>query len=101
MTYIASSLLRNGKTSIADMANAALAGGVAIGATCNLVTSLVAFVIGLLAGALSVIGFVLIQPKLQSSLKIVDTAGFTTYMACLDSRGEFMTCTGDQVMLLG
>jgi len=75
VTYILSSLLRKGKTSIADMANAALAGGVAIGATCNLVTSSQAFIIGLLAGALSVIGFVIIQPKLQSSLKIVDTCG--------------------------
>ncbi|KUO71964.1 MAG: ammonium transporter [Desulfosporosinus sp. BRH_c37] len=75
ITYIASSLLRKGKTSIADMANAALAGGVAIGATCNLVTSPAAFLIGLLAGALSVIGFVFIQPKLQSSLKIVDSCG--------------------------
>jgi ammonium transporter Rh len=75
ITYFASSIFRKGKTSIADMANAALAGGVAIGATCNLVTSPVAFVIGLLAGLLSVIGFVFIQPKLQASLKIVDTCG--------------------------
>lgn len=75
ITYFTSSLFRKGKTSIADMANAALAGGVAIGATCNLVTSPVAFVIGLLAGLLSVIGFVFIQPKLQASLKIVDTCG--------------------------
>jgi ammonium transporter Rh len=36
-TYLLSTVLRKGKTSIADMANAALAGGVAIGATCNLV----------------------------------------------------------------
>jgi len=75
MTYITSSLFRNGKASIADIANAALAGGVAIGATCNLVTSPVAFLIGLLAGTLSVIGFIFIQPKLQASLKIVDTCG--------------------------
>lgn len=88
ITYIMSSLLRKGKTSIADMANAALAGGVAIGATCNLVTSSVAFVIGLLAGTLSVIGFVIIQPKLQTSLKIVDTCGFITCMVCRDSWEE-------------
>ncbi len=75
ITYIMSSLLRKGKTSIADMANAALAGGVAIGSTCNFVTPTVAFVIGLLAGALSVIGFVVIQPKLQAHFKIVDTCG--------------------------
>ncbi len=75
MTYILSSLLRKGKPAIADMANAALAGGVAIGATCNIVTAPVAFGIGILAGALCVTGYVIIQPKLQSLLKIVDTCG--------------------------
>lgn len=75
MTYLASSILRKGKVSIADMANAALAGGVAIGATCNLVTAPGAFLIGLLSGALCVFGYVIIQPKLQSLFKIVDTCG--------------------------
>ncbi len=75
MTYILSAALRKGRPSIADMANAALAGGVAIGATCNLVTTPVAFGIGLLAGALCVIGYVVIQPRLQAMLKIVDTCG--------------------------
>lgn len=75
MTYLMSSILRKGKPAIADMANAALAGGVAIGATCNVVTTPVAFGIGLLAGALCVIGYVVIQPKLQAMLKIVDTCG--------------------------
>jgi ammonium transporter Rh len=75
VTYLLSALLRKGKPSIADMANAALAGGVSIGATCNLVTAPVAFGIGALAGAICVIGYVYIQPKLQSMLKIVDTCG--------------------------
>ncbi|MDP4093219.1 MAG: ammonium transporter [Bacillota bacterium] len=75
ITYILSTLFRKGKTSIADMANAALAGGVAIGATCNIVSAPAAFGIGILAGALCVIGYVFIQPKLQSLLKIVDTCG--------------------------
>jgi ammonium transporter Rh len=57
------------------MANAALAGGVSIGATCDLVTTPVAFLIGALAGALCVTGYVFIQPALQSKLKIVDTCG--------------------------
>jgi ammonium transporter Rh len=74
-TYIASTFLRKGKPSIADMANAALAGGVAIGATCNIVTAPGAFGIGVLAGALCVVGYVIIQPKLQSILKGVDTCG--------------------------
>jgi ammonium transporter Rh len=75
ITYVASTMLRKGKLSIADMANAALAGGVAIGATCNRVTALGAFGIGLLAGAICVIGYVVIQPRLQALFKIVDTCG--------------------------
>lgn len=74
-TFVLSTLLRKGKTSIADMANAALAGGVAIGATCNVVTPAVAFGIGALAGALCVVGYVFVQPALLARFKIVDTCG--------------------------
>jgi ammonium transporter Rh len=74
-TYILSTLLRKGKTSLADMANAALAGGVAIGATCNAVTPAVALGIGVLAGALSVVGYVFVQPALLARFKLVDTCG--------------------------
>lgn len=74
-TFVLSTLLRKGKTSIADMANAALAGGVSIGATCNLVAPAVAFGIGALAGALCVAGYVFVQPLLQARFKIVDTCG--------------------------
>lgn len=73
--YAASALLRKGKVSFADMANAALAGGVAIGATCNLVSPGLAFFIGLLGGSLSVVGYALVQPKLDGLLKITDTCG--------------------------
>jgi ammonium transporter Rh len=75
MSYGASAFFRKGKVSIGDIANAALAGGVAIGATCNLVSASGAFGIGLLAGALCVIGYVVIQPKMESLLRIVDTCG--------------------------
>ena len=75
ITCLASPALRKGKLSIGDVANAALAGGVAIGATCNRVNALGAFGIGLLAGAVCVIGYALIQPRLQSILKMVDTCG--------------------------
>ncbi len=75
ITYIASTIFRKGKTSIADIANAALAGGVAIGATCNVVSAPGAFGIGVLAGTLCVVGYVFIQPKLQAILKGVDTCG--------------------------
>jgi ammonium transporter Rh len=74
-TYLLSTLLRKGKTSYGDMANAALAGGVAIGATCNVVAPAVAFGIGALAGALCVLGYVFIQPALFARFKIVDTCG--------------------------
>jgi ammonium transporter Rh len=75
VTYVASSALRKGKLSIADMANAALAGGVAVGASCNTISAPGAFGVGLLAGAVCVFGYTVIQPRLQSALKIVDTCG--------------------------
>ncbi|MHC4197312.1 MAG: ammonium transporter [Planctomycetota bacterium] len=75
-TYFASVQLR-GKIAIADVANAALAGGVAIGATCDHASHPSAFVIGIMAGALSTYGFAVIQPKLQGMVKGIDTCGVT------------------------
>ena len=60
-TYLLSTFLRKGKTSLGDMANAALAGGVAIGATCNIVAPATAFGIGVLGGALCVVGYFFIS----------------------------------------
>jgi ammonium transporter Rh len=74
-TYVFSSIFGKGKVAIGDMANAALAGGVAIGATCNLVAAPFAFAIGLFAGALCVFGYAVVQPRLQKRMKIVDTCG--------------------------
>ncbi len=73
-TYVASSGLR-GKISAADIANAALAGGVAIGSTCDKVPPAYAFVIGVLAGTLSTVGFALIQERFQAAIRKVDTCG--------------------------
>ncbi|MBP6491457.1 MAG: ammonium transporter [Clostridia bacterium] len=73
-TYIVSLILRK-KIAIADIANASLAGGVAIGATCNLVSGLGAFGIGMVAGTLCVIGYTIIQPRMQKAFKLVDTCG--------------------------
>jgi len=73
--YVASNLLRRGKMAFGDIANASLAGGVAIGATCNHVNPALAFGIGILAGALCVVGYALIQPRLDRALRIVDTCG--------------------------
>lgn len=75
ITFLLSTLIRKGKPAIADIANASLAGGVAIGATCNIAQPAVAFGIGILAGAISVIGYTFIQGKLQKHLNIVDTCG--------------------------
>ena len=74
-TYVMSAVLNKGKVMIADMANAALAGGVAIGATCNLVSGAGALAIGVVAGALCVVGYAIIQPRIRAALKIVDTCG--------------------------
>jgi ammonium transporter Rh len=74
ITYFFTTWLR-GKIDAADIANASLAGGVAIGAVCNTATSGEAIVIGLVAGALSVTGFALVQSGLQKGLKLVDTCG--------------------------
>jgi ammonium transporter Rh len=74
-TFIFSSMFNKGKVVIADMANAALAGGVAIGATCNVVSAPLAFAIGAIAGALCVFGSAVVQPRIQKLFKIVDTCG--------------------------
>lgn len=73
-TYFASVGLR-GKVCIADIANAALAGGVAIGSTCDITSPTIAFVIGVSAGGLSTFGFAVIQTKLQKWIKGIDTCG--------------------------
>ncbi len=73
-TYVTSCALRR-KISIADIANASLAGGVAIGSTCDYANPVSSMVIGLLAGALSVFGFAVILPRLQKKIKKVDTCG--------------------------
>lgn len=73
-TYITTCILRR-KISIADIANASLAGGVAIGSTCDYATPGSSMVVGLLAGVLSVFGFAVISPWLQGKIKKADTCG--------------------------
>ncbi|MCX6282150.1 MAG: ammonium transporter [Bacteroidetes bacterium] len=75
-TYIVSVSLRK-KASIADIANAALAGGVAIGSACANATHSEAMIIGIMAGALSTFGFAVIQSKQQKWMKLIDTCGVT------------------------
>ena len=73
-TYFASIKLR-GKIAAADIANAALAGGVAIGSTCDSASFTAAFIIGILAGALSTFGYAVLQSKIQNLVKGIDTCG--------------------------
>ncbi len=73
-TYLASVAIR-GKINAADIANAALAGGVAIGATCDYATHTESMIIGLFAGAISTVGFAVLQEKQEKFHKIIDTCG--------------------------
>ncbi len=73
-TYIASVSIR-GKINAADIANAALAGGVAIGATCDHATHFEAMIIGGIAGVISTVGFAIFQSKQEKFHRIIDTCG--------------------------
>ena len=73
-TYALSTLIR-GKIEVSDIANASLAGGVAIGASVANVTPGWSMLIGIIAGAISVFGYTFIQPKLQKLTGGVDTCG--------------------------
>jgi ammonium transporter Rh len=74
-TLICSALFNKGKIMIGDIANAALAGGVAIGATCNVVSAPLAMGIGAAAGVLCVFGYSVVQARIKKMFKIVDTCG--------------------------
>ncbi len=75
-TYLVSVSVRH-KISISDIANASLAGGVAIGATCASASHPAAFLIGILGGTLSTLGFTLIQPRIEKAFRMIDTCGVT------------------------
>ena len=76
-TVVVSSLLSPGrKMSMEHIQNATLAGGVAVGASADmLLTPGGAVVVGALAGVLSTLGFRYIQPALQEKLKVHDSCG--------------------------
>lgn len=73
-TYVVSKILR-GKVGIEDIANASLAGGVAIGSICSSTTIGFAMFVGILAGILSTVGYNIISPKLEKLIKGVDSCG--------------------------
>jgi len=73
-TYAVSKLV-GGKLDVEHIANAALAGGVAIGSTCDIASPGMSIIIGVLAGALSTIGYSFIAPRVEKFLNGVDTCG--------------------------
>ncbi|KAL1524893.1 hypothetical protein AB1Y20_019772 [Prymnesium parvum] len=74
-TFIVSPLLSNGKIRPVDIQNAALAGGVAIGAVANLdIKPFGALIIGSLAGVVSTVGFCKVQERLFR-MGLHDTCG--------------------------
>ena len=73
-TYICSKLIR-GKVDIEDIANASLAGGVAIGSTCDIANPGMSMLIGIAAGILSAVGYSIIAPKVQKLIRGADTCG--------------------------
>ncbi len=74
LTYFGTLLLRR-EIDAADIANATLAGGVAIGSTCDKVSLPVALAIGAVAGFVSTFGFAVLQGKMEKLHRIVDTCG--------------------------
>jgi len=73
-TYIFTKLIR-GYIDIEDIANAALAGGVAIGSTCNVASPGFSMLVGIAAGILSTCGFSIIAPKVEKLIRGTDTCG--------------------------
>lgn len=73
-TYIFSKLYR-GKAEVEDIANAALAGGVAIGSACSSVSLGGAMLIGIIAGIVTTTGYNVIAPKVCNLIKGDDTCG--------------------------
>ncbi|MEG2000478.1 MAG: ammonium transporter [Evtepia sp.] len=73
-TYIFTKMIR-GKINIEDIANAALAGGVAIGSTCDVGDPGFSMLIGLAAGTISTLGYSKIAPKVEKLIHGTDTCG--------------------------
>lgn len=76
MAFLFSKLIRpHRKFDMVDIQNATLAGGVAVGSSSDLVIAPYgALIIGMLAGIISVLGYVYLQPKLEE-YGIYDTCG--------------------------
>jgi ammonium transporter Rh len=74
--FIASYYFRRGEFCMVDIQNATLAGGVAMGSSADLFGNPgVSILIGAFAGVISVIGYTIVQPYLETSFGIHDTCG--------------------------
>merc|ERR1739846_282840 len=75
--FAVSNRMRGGEFCMVDVQNATLAGGVAIGTAANLLPTSpgLALGVGIAAGLLSVVGYTVITPKLQSAIGLHDTCG--------------------------
>ena len=75
-TFYVSHLLTEYKFDPVHIANATLAGGVAIGTSARLITSPGgAIVVGAIAGGASVMGYHYVSPRLEANLGLYDTCG--------------------------
>eukprot|EP01137_Pigoraptor_chileana_P018705 Opistho-2@78649 len=75
--FLLSQLLRpSRKFEMVDIQNATLAGGVAVGAVADLyIRPYGAALIGCTAGAVSVLGYIFLQPRLERWIRLQDTCG--------------------------
>ena len=80
MAFLASyTFRRDRRFNMVDVQNATLAGGVAMGACCDLlILPGSAMAIGAIAGVVSVVGFVYVQPWLEEKIGLHDTCGVRT-----------------------
>ena len=75
-TFVFSAIYNQGKFHMEDILNATLAGGVVIGAACDLIVyPFVSLVCGFLAGTISTIGYKRITRLLEHHIGLFDTAG--------------------------
>ncbi|CAH2214555.1 ammonium transporter [Tepidibacter aestuarii] len=101
-TYIFSRIIR-GKIEIEDIANAALAGGVAIGSLCDTTTPGYSMLIGIAAGAISTIGYSILAPKVEKLIKGTDSCGINNLHGMPGILGGITAIfvTGNTVIQLG
>ena len=104
-TFLLSQYLNNGKFDAVHVQNSTLAGGVAIGATARLALGpSVAFLVGLVSGCVSVLGYYYSSPYLEVKFGIYDTCGvgnlhgypsligglLSILLVCIDSQADFL-----------